>query len=252
MRSLEELDAPGANPRTNLGHAEVESDSRFHRTAVFPAILAEIRLSRGEHGEAFGVLSAGLSRFPDDLRLRQLMGLYWSRQGQLEKALHWLEPLATRFDADDETAGMTAGVYKRKWQADKANRNDLEKAYRAYRDAWKKSNKKNTYLGINSATTALWLGRADEARRVATEVEELLRDRLTALPRDLMDPGLALSFWDQVTLAEAHALQGAWDAAERTWREALARHPERSGDAKVSLKQLNEIRTAQGLPGSIG
>ena len=255
MCSLEELSAlRNADSGSRIGQAAFaihKPQSAFHTTPVLPAILAEIRLSRKEHDEAFAVLDGALARFPDDIRLRQLMGQYWSREGNADKALHWLEPLYARTDADDETVGMTAGVYKRRWQADRSRRDDLEKSHRAYRDAWRRSGKKNAYLGINAATTALWLGRPEEARRLAVEVEQLLCSRVATLPSDLRDPRLSLHFWDQVTLAESQLLQGNLEASERSYTHAFAQHPERRGDIEVSRQQLSEIMIAQGRTISI-
>jgi tetratricopeptide (TPR) repeat protein len=252
MRFLEELDATGPSPPTGPGQADLENDPRFLATPVLAAVLAEIRLSRQEHEAAYRVLEAALSRFPDDVRLHQLMGLYWGRAGQPQRGLQWLEPLYARFHDDDETAGITAGLYKRKWQADREHRDALEQSHRVYREAWKSSGRKSAYLGINSATTALWLGRADEARRLAREVEELLRRRAAGLPRDLSDPRLAFQFWDQLTLAEALLVQGDWPAAEKLYREVFAQHSERSGDIAVSRQQMGEILKALGLPCTLG
>jgi hypothetical protein len=178
------------------------------------------------------------------------MGLYRGREGNPQEGLQWLEPLYARFHDDDETAGITAGLYKKKWLADRDSKDALDKSHRVYHDAWKSSGRKSAYLGINSATTALWLGRTEEARRLAREVEELLRRRAASLPRDLSDPRLDFQFWDQLTLAEAQLVQGDWPAAEKLYREVFGRHSERSGDIAVSRQQMREILKALGLPGA--
>jgi len=249
IRTVEELHSLGPNPPAER-QQHVEAHPAFRHTAILPAVLAEALLARKEDDEAVRVLRAGLASFPEDLRLRQLLGLYHSRAGQLDQALQWLEPLIAQFPDDDETAGITAGVWKRRWQADRTNLADLEKAQRAYRDAWRRSSKKSTYVGINSATTALWLGRQDEARRLAREVADVLIRRAAALSGDLSDPQHAFHYWDQVTLAEAQLLLGDWATARQTYDEAFARHPERRGDIEVSRRQRDEILKTLGLPSS--
>jgi tetratricopeptide (TPR) repeat protein len=242
MRSLEEIGSGGPNVE------EIEGKRTFRNTPVLAGVLADILLSRKEHEDAFRVLQAGLLQFPDDLRLRQLMGLYWSHEEKLDKALEWLEPLYAQFPDDDETAGITAGVYKRLWQANRSNVADLDKSHRAYRGAWKKSGRKNAWLGINAATTALWLDRREEYRRLAQEVADLLQGRAVSLPADLRAPRLAFNYWDQVTLAEAQLLLGDWPTAQQTYQDAFNRHADRRGDIEVTRKQRDEIIKALGLP----
>jgi tetratricopeptide (TPR) repeat protein len=246
IRSVEELHSLGPNSPAGR-QQDVEAHPAFRHTAVLPAALAEVLLARKEDEEALRVLQAGLAPFPEDLRLRQLIGLYWSRAGRLDEALRWLEPLIAEFPEDDETTGITAGVWKRRWQADRTNVADLEKSQRAYRDAWRRSARKNTYVGINSATTALWLGRTDDSRRLAREVAEVLTRRAAALSGDLSDPQHAFHYWDQVTLAEAQLLLGDWPAAQQTYDDAFARHAERRGDIEVSRRQRDEILKSMGL-----
>jgi hypothetical protein len=169
------------------------------------------------------------------------MGLYWSRLGKLEQALEWLGPLYARHPNDDETAGITAGVHKRRWLADRSRSDDLQRSQRAYREAYKGSGKRSTYLGINTATTALFLGKRDEARRLAREVEELLRQRAAVLPGELND----LDFWDAVTLAEARLLQGDRAGAEALYRSVFTRYAGlREGDIAVARAQMEEILKA--------
>ncbi|HJT75800.1 MAG TPA: tetratricopeptide repeat-containing protein [Gemmataceae bacterium] len=246
LELLEKLEATPPGAAAPPGQGELGQHPALLNTSVLPAVLAEVLLGRHQHEEAFRVLELGLSHFPDDLRLRQLMGLHWSRNGELEEALRWLEPLHARFKDDEETAGITAGVYKRRWLRDRDNRADLEKSHRAYRGAWKSSRKKSVYAAINAAATALWLGREGDARQLAGEVVEQLHRRAASLPADLRDVRQPFSYWDQVTLAEAQLLLGDWSAARQAYREAFARHATRLGDIKVTRDQLAEHLEALG------
>jgi len=245
---LKQLDDLSDSPLTRRWQESVESDSFYLKTPVIPAVLVEVLLGRKENAEAWRVLTTALAQFPEDVRLCQLRGLYCSRTGDLEQALRWLEPLYANFANDEETAGIMAGAYKRQWLTDRTNRTALEKSYRAYRQAWKVSSK-NAYLGINAATTALWQGRWDESKRLAKEVEALLRRRWATLPADLAGPHLAFSYWDQVTLAEALLLLGDWSGARETYHAAFANHAARLGDVEVSRKQLGELLKVLGATG---
>ncbi len=59
----------------------------FLRAPALPATAAEMLLDRKEHDEARRLLEAALGESPDDLRLNQLMGLYFSRTGNLQEAI---------------------------------------------------------------------------------------------------------------------------------------------------------------------
>lgn len=219
----------------------------FLRTAALPAAVAEMMLDRRQDEEARDLLAAALSKTPDDLRLNQLMGLYDSRNGRPELALRRLEPLYARFD-DGETAGITAGAYKRLWLRDKTNKRWLDKSHRAYRRGWDGS-QTDAYLGINAATTALWLGQESDAGQIAAGVRQLLQDRIAALREFQGDkPGPVLNYWDHVTLAEAQLLLRDFDTARLTYREAFQTHAKQAGNIKVSREQLEEILRVLGPP----
>jgi tetratricopeptide (TPR) repeat protein len=214
-----------------------------------PAVLGEMLIDRREREDARVILETGLSKFPGDRRLNQMMGLLWSRSGDLEKALQLLEPLYAQGQDDEETAGITAGVYKRLWQRDKDDK-WLKKASRTYRRGWEKSEKKNTYLGINAAATALWQGRPEEAREIAGGVRGLLQRRATA-PRPSVVGVPPTNYWDRVTLADAEVLLGEFDAARRSYLEAFAQFPKQVDNMEVTRKQLGMILSALGHPETV-
>jgi tetratricopeptide (TPR) repeat protein len=222
------------------------------RAPAIPGVLAEMLLDRGNHEEARAVLDAASGRFRDDLRLRQLLGLYWSRTDRLEEALRCVDPLYEQYKDDDETVGITAGVYKRLWLQDRKRFIWLEKSRRAYCLGWELSKRGNAYLGINAATTALWLGRLAESRRLAEEVGQLLHARATVLAEHASSPDLVLNYWDQVTLAEAELLRGELATARCLYRDAFAKHSEHQrANMEVSYQQLGEILRALGLSYSV-
>jgi tetratricopeptide (TPR) repeat protein len=218
------------------------------RAPALPAVAAEILLERKDMEGADAVLSAALDAFPDDLRLNQLMGLRWSRAGELERARAWLEPLYRKHRDDDETAGITAGVYKRLWHANRDGRDWLARSHKAYFLGWDRSRHTNVYLGINAATTALWLGQEAMARDLARHMHDLLMHRATllALGRGARE---SLAYWDQVTLAEALLLIRDLEGARAAYQEAVRRHPDQRAGIEVAREQLEHLLEALGLPG---
>jgi tetratricopeptide (TPR) repeat protein len=211
---------------------------------VFAAALVEELLDRKHYDEAAALLRHELDRFPDDLRLKQLQGLYWSRLGELDRARDWLEPVYQQYNNDDETIGITAGVYKRLWVSDKSQQQWLCRAHLAYFAGWRMSRRKNAYLGINAATTALWLRRHDDMTQIAKDVLTCLRQRQGALAMHHRDPDLVLNYWDWVTLAEACLLLGDLQTARTTYQEAFQRHSDQTANIEVTRKQAEEILQA--------
>jgi hypothetical protein len=229
---------------------QVEVSPVVFRTPVTAAVLADILLAHSPKGDPapLRVLERALEHFRQDLRLRQLMGLYLSREDRPAEALTWLEPLLAEFGEDEETVGIMAGACKKLWQQDPARGDDLQRSHQGYRKGWKESGRKNAWLGINAATTALWLKDKDQARRLATDVEALIRRREATLPPELSASWLYGGYWPWVTLAEAQLLQGQWDAARRTYADAFRHHAARARDIEVTRRQRDEILKALQLP----
>jgi tetratricopeptide (TPR) repeat protein len=220
-----------------LARTEVRRPA-FLRTPTLAAALAEELIRRNQYADALPVLTAALRQNQTDLRLRQLHGLYHSRTGNLDLALRVLKKL----DRDDETVGIKAGVYKRLWEKRSTDRQLLDLCHKTYHDGWKRSQKSNTYLGINSAATALWRGHHPMAGEVAKKVAEVLRKRLDFLT----NRGETLGYWDLATLAEAQLIQGDVDTAFVTYHDAFTRYPDQQGDHKVTRDQALKILKALG------
>lgn len=246
-----------SNPRADLlaSLRLKEHDSLALLTPIIPAVLAEILLGRERQEEAFAVLEAARQRFEDDVRLKQLVALYWSRRGDregkvehLHLARHALEGIAPTISwADEETLGILAGIYKRLAQLDSADA-WLRKCQETYRAGWVLSEETNWYLGINAAATALWLGQQGEVVHLAGLVRkslENLRQQLQASPGGPRP----LTYWDQVTLAEAYLLLRDLDRAGPLYRDAFARFPEKTSEIGVTKKQAQRNLEHLGLSG---
>jgi tetratricopeptide (TPR) repeat protein len=233
-----------------------EQDSLLLLTPVVPAVLAEVLLGRGKLEEAYEVLWSARKRFERDLRLSQLEALYWSRRGSAEgvaghlhqarQALETLRPGGS--PADEETHGILGGVYKRLSELDAAEPSWLRRCHEEYRRGWELSRHANNYLGINAASTALWLGQKEAAHQLAAEVGQSL-DALREALRTGEGGPRTLTYWDQVTLAEACLLLGELERSRGLYAEAFARFPEKVADIEVTRKQARRILETMGQGG---
>jgi tetratricopeptide (TPR) repeat protein len=215
---------------------------------VLAAVLIEKLLDGKRTTEAQVVLTSGLERFPDDVRLRQLQGLLLSRVGRLEEACFLLESIEmVDSEADEETQGILAGAYKRRAEADPAKADEWLRACHAkYALGWRQSHEANTYLGINAAATALWLGLSGLTEPIAISIRNLLEARRLGLEQVDRDKPRCLNCWDQLTLAEAHLLLQDWDAARQCYQEAVERFPGQTKPLEVARQQAKKNLGALG------
>jgi tetratricopeptide (TPR) repeat protein len=222
---------------------------------VIASVFIEKLVDRKRTDEAQVVLTAALARFPDDVRLRQLQGLIWSRTGRLKEACDWLEAIEpTDSAADEETQGILAGVYKRRAEAE-PDRNEewLKKCHDRYARGWEQSLGTNTYLGINAAATALWLGLpGQQAAHITTSIRTMLEERRRRLTHSEGPTARFLNCWDQLTLAEAYLLLGEWNAARQYYREAVERFPKQSKALEVARHQADKNLVALGRTDLLG
>lgn len=139
---------------------------------------------------------------PDNHRARELHALMHSRRGNPEEAVRLLAG-GERVKASAETMGILAGAYKRIWMRD-GNLADLRRAEQLYRQCWEET--ENSYVGVNAAACALWLGHTAQAKNLARAVLRTLQPPQGQLGNEPM------GFYDAATLAELHLLAG--DRAE--------------------------------------
>ncbi len=188
--------------------------------------------------------------FPGDIQL--MLFHIWAHRlrGQVEnKLMDYLSITKDSFVApedDPEFAGILAGTYKRLWAAaPEKNMDKLEEAYRLYHTAWLGSGKTNTYVGINAATLALFLGRAEESRETAREIKKIYENRSL---NDLTDSESSYSsYWDRATLAEAELLLGHLGKARRIYQEVMDLYREKRTYVDSSMDQIDLILPRLGL-----
>lgn len=213
---------------------------------ILPALLVEGLLEREHYEASYRLLTAASTRFNRDLRLRQLRGLYHSSRGELDQARQLLESAPrTGTAVDEETLGILAGVYKRYWEADPRNTGRLTQAQQTYLAGWERSGRTNAYLGINAATTALWLGQAGQARALAVPVVGILEARRGQLA-GLAGGPVVLNYWDEVTLAEGLLLLGRFGEAQAHYEAAFARHRDQTRSIHRTRGQARRVLEALG------
>jgi class 3 adenylate cyclase/tetratricopeptide (TPR) repeat protein len=206
---------------------------------------AERLLESGAPLAAYDALVDALSRFPSDVRLRQLLALALARTGAGRSAIPILEALRGEGHDDEETLGMLARAHKDLW-ADGDTRAEqqrhLQLAYQYYRQAHRLSG--GIWSGINAATMALLLEQRGEAQSLARATREQCLRAVEA------DPARAEDYWLQATLGEAALLLGDLPEAERAYARAAALGRLRVSDAASTRRNARLIIRHLGIDGA--
>jgi class 3 adenylate cyclase len=183
---------------------------------------------------AYDTLADGLQRFPDDVRLRQLMALALARSGATRLARQALDRLIREGHRDEETLGLMGRTHKDlSAEADdpEDRRLHLAAAFACYRDAYQTS--AGIWSGINAATTALLLGDRSEAASLARLVhDECLRMNASGAHDD---------YWTLATLGEAALILGRQAEAEEWYGRAVAVGAKRVSDVASTRRNARLI-----------
>lgn len=207
----------------------------------FVAALAERLIGQGDL-ELTGKLLDHFEHWPrHEPRITQLRLLRLSRLGELDDGRAMALAVELKGgNPDGESLGIVAGFYKRLVLERRPDRKfsqhdikQLKESARLYKLGWKNSRRMNTYLGINAAATALWLGEGDEARKLAERIRDLIQVRLKTIDANVG----ALGLWEQLTLAEALLLSGDMTGAIGEYRAAKARFPDSVGSIEKAIWQ---------------
>jgi class 3 adenylate cyclase/tetratricopeptide (TPR) repeat protein len=163
-------------------------------------------LKLGEPLVAYDIVAEGAKLFPENVQLRQLLGLALARSGASETANAVLHALYKEGHRDEETLGLLARTYK--------DLGNFQRAFEFYSTAYQSS--RGYYSGINAATSALMLGKRPEAEVIAREVLAQCRRRI-----DETSSGAPDRYWLLSTLGEASLLLQEWDEAEDWYAQAI-------------------------------
>ena len=191
--------------------------------------LSERILAQGEPLFAYDVISAGLTTWPNDVRLRQLQGLALARSGATDRANNILEELRSEGEAAEETLGMLGRTYKdlAASAGSKSQRNEfLKRAAKIYAEAYRKSG--GYWTGINAATTSLLIGDKKHACELAKKVREQCL-------KEVADPS-GDSYWELAALGEAALICRDLPEAGKWYARAAEQGKDRFGDLDSSRR----------------
>lgn len=207
----------------------LRQDSSMEESEIFLK-LGKKFLSRGDPLIACDIFSRGVKKNPCNSRLHQQLALSLARSGAIHKANEILSTLFNegKFDKNDEDFyGILARTHKDLWMAEK-DLSHLEKSYELYKKGYDISG--GFYTGINVATTAMLLGREDEAKKLAKEIIELCLKKLselaiTSFESDISEKNCKIEneewYWAVATLGEASLILQDEKKAESWYRMAV-------------------------------
>jgi class 3 adenylate cyclase len=196
--------------------------------------LGERILAHGEPLLAYDVITAGLTIWPKDLRLRQLQGLALARSGATERANAILEELRGEGQTAEETLGMLGRTYKdlAAIVGSKSQRTQyLKRSAKIYEEAYQRSG--GYWSGINAATMSLLIGKRDRACQLASRVREQCLKEIANPTGD--------SYWELAVLGEAALICRDWSQAEGWYARAAKPGRDRFGDLNSSRRNARLI-----------
>ena len=205
-------------------------------------------LRQGEPLLAYNAVQEGLRAWPENLRLRQLMGLAVARSGDIERANRLLRQLAAEGSADAETLGMLARTHKdlALGSSNAAGRGShLASAFRIYHQAYEAARMNGAgadawYTGINAATIAVLNGDLATARSIAGDVRRFCM-------RAQENRTAATDYWLEATLGEAALILGDDTESAAHYGRAADLAIRRFGDLGSTRRQAELL--AEHLPG---
>ena len=232
-------------------------ESFLFQSPLFPsAVILEILIDNDQLDLAdrlINKLNTLHPRFRKEKRLKQLHALLLSRQGKLDEALALIgepRPRKNSFDSvtpDDEVVGIRGGILKRVWIKDPSREESLQQANRLYKQGWEKSKSTNLYLGINYASTSLWMGDPFTSRQTGNEIIEILLDRFDRFKHYKPGKALSVSFWDKLIFAEACILTGKFELARKLYCAVQTEYPDQKGNFEVATTQAERDLKAMEL-----
>jgi len=169
----------------------------------------------------------------DSLRIRQLRALALDKAGRSEESLAILLKINEAEGDYAESRGLLAGRYKRQWIAT-GNKDFLIAAYEVYADAYQRT--LDSFPGINAAALALYLGKAEESKRVAAEVVARLKSTPDRLDKDQ---------WLLASMGEGYLLLGNLEEARQWYQKAMNR--DRAAKQSIEVMHAQARRNLEAL-----
>jgi class 3 adenylate cyclase len=256
MGNLEhELKSKSPLALVSLGRALKARDSQDPDVLDAYRAISHLLIKRGEPLLAFALIDEGRDRFPNDQRLRQLLGLALARSGATRLAHGVLDELhaeelsrapgttSEEVVGREETLSILGRTYKdfglESWPNDRtAAIRHWEKALQLYLAAY--SLRMNYYPAINAAAVATFLGRGEIARHLAEEVRRLCLGVLDRVHAGQIQDDL---YWLNATLGEACLIRKELNEAALWYGHAAQLGQERRdfGSMGSTLRQLKYL-----------
>ncbi|MEI8189291.1 MAG: adenylate/guanylate cyclase domain-containing protein, partial [candidate division NC10 bacterium] len=229
-------DIPRMSLPALLTFSEPKQQERWGFDVKCYRVLSERLIKRDAPISGFDLIVQGLQRHSGDVRLRQLQGLALASAGAPWKAKEVLEKLHREENGQNpETEGILARTDKDLWERERRAhpekaRAHLAQAYGIYSAAYAVAASAADvdgalYVGINAASTAVFLGDMETAHRIAREVCGWCQKT----------PDQVSDYWAQATLGEAALVLGEWAEAKRQYTKAAPL-------AKNNLRDLSATR----------
>jgi class 3 adenylate cyclase len=195
---------------------------------------AEKFLAHGEPLLAYDAIGEGLTRSPENIRLRQLQGLALARSGATQRANAVLEKLRDERQADEETLGMLGRTFKDLAAAAEhpgERKKFLKRAAEIYGDAYQQSG--GYWSGINAATMNLLVGETNRAADLAKTVRTKCLKVVKGPSGD--------SYWELAVLGEAALILNDLEEASNWYSRAAKEAKRRFGDLQSSRRNARLI-----------
>jgi class 3 adenylate cyclase len=232
------LDAPGPSDLRSLitRWRATAADCRWNDVELSRRFIERL-LEFHEPLLAFDCVCEGLTRWPDDSRLRQLKGMSLARSGAVRQANQIFRQLRAEGHSDEETLANLARTYKTLWceaRDEREQRTHLDAAYNAYVESYETT--KGYWSGINVAFLALMRGDRSHACEIAMRVYEQCARELDATRLAGHD-----AYWLTATLGEAALIRGALEEAVQWYTRATAIAGRRYGSVASTCRQARAL-----------
>jgi hypothetical protein len=251
-RLIRQIDRPGGLAELAARPLAAAEVAALERAPTAACLLAEKWIDAGLLEAAERLFALLDKTIAGELRLLQLKAVACNRRRDPEGSIALLQPVASAGAVDEETLGILAGAYKRRWDRSRGTpREDgkaLEQSHRYYDRAWQNSKQASYYNGINAATTALFLGKPDKAREIAALVVEVILKQARQVQERTGRDLLAENYWLAATLAEARLLEGDDRAAARSYEQAFVTFATERGSFATTAQQARAIIRTRGAP----
>ncbi len=167
-------------------------------------------LDAGDNYLASEVADEAAHLFGDDVALLLTRALAAARSGATQAAQELLNSKQAILADAEEAKSLLARTFKDLWKSS-GDTGYLQRSYDLYYLDYTTTQGDRTFPGVNAASMAFFLGRVDDARRIARDVLALLRGRPDAT-----------GYWDRVTIAECLLVDGQIEPAREAYAAASA------------------------------